>query len=245
MRRSTGLAVAAGVTFVVGLLTLFPARVAYQWFAPPGAALSGISGSVWKGRAAEASFNGFYVRDLGWSLQPAGLFKGGLYVAVEASPPSGFLDGVVGLSAGGAIILQDLRLSMSLDSLHRFLAVPQTSGNASLRFDRLRIEDGAPTAAEGIGEVAGLAVRWSSSQVLGDFRAEFMTGDAGILGTIEDVNAIVDVAGTLRVGLDRRWELLLLLAANDATPAAMREQLAFVGPLNERGQYEFRRAGQL
>ena len=39
----------AGIlVLLIVLLVTFPARVAYQWFAPPDLTLSGISGSVWE-----------------------------------------------------------------------------------------------------------------------------------------------------------------------------------------------------
>jgi len=35
------------------------------------------------------------------------------------------------------------------------------------------------------------------------------------------------------------------VAANERTPPEMRQQLPLIGPGNDRGQYEFRRSGQL
>ena len=40
------LIIAGILTLVAGLIILFPARVAYNWIAPPGISLSGISGSI-------------------------------------------------------------------------------------------------------------------------------------------------------------------------------------------------------
>ena len=41
--------------FIIGLLAVFPARVAYRWLAPPQLAMTGIEGSVWRGGAAAAA----------------------------------------------------------------------------------------------------------------------------------------------------------------------------------------------
>lgn len=245
MRNPVRLALVAGVTFVIGVLAFFPARVAYQWFTPSGVTLSGMAGSVWHGSAAEASMNGFYLRDLRWRWRPAGLLRGGLFYRLEASPPSGFLDATVGVTATGALLVQDLRMSLSLSGLHLALPVPAINGSASLQFDSLRIAAGIPTGADGILQVADLIVPWVNRQSLGGFRVEFMTRESGLIGTFEDTDAIVDVAGTLEVREDRRWELVLLVAANEMTPPEMRQQLPLIGPGNDREQYEFRRSGQL
>jgi hypothetical protein len=64
------------ITLTVGLLLLFPARVAYQWFAPPGIALSGIDGTIWRGMAREGDVGGLYLRNVGWRVQPLKLCTG-------------------------------------------------------------------------------------------------------------------------------------------------------------------------
>ena len=48
------------LVFVAGLILLFPARVAYRWFAPAEFVASGISGSVWNCHALVATAFGTY-----------------------------------------------------------------------------------------------------------------------------------------------------------------------------------------
>ena len=52
------------LTLLLGLLLFFPARIAYQWIAPPTVLLSGIDGSVWNGSSSEASVGGLYLGNL-------------------------------------------------------------------------------------------------------------------------------------------------------------------------------------
>ena len=60
----------AGIaTLVIGLIITFPARVAYQWFAPAELKLSGISGSIWHGAAAQGSAGGVYLTNVEWSFR--------------------------------------------------------------------------------------------------------------------------------------------------------------------------------
>ena len=46
------------LTFVAAFIMLFPARVAYDWFAPPAVQMSGLDGTIWSGSAAELSASG-------------------------------------------------------------------------------------------------------------------------------------------------------------------------------------------
>ena len=135
IRNRRGLITIAVVTFVVGLVILFPARVAYNWFAPPGVAVSNLSGTVWSGSAGEASINQLYLYDLSWRFKPSTLFSGGLGFQFEAKPVSGFVDGVVVAGFGGNLELRDLTASLPLDVLGAALQVSGLRGNASLQFD--------------------------------------------------------------------------------------------------------------
>ena len=50
MLRGRGLLLAGVLAMLVALVALFPARVAYHWFAPDAVRVSGIDGSIWQGR---------------------------------------------------------------------------------------------------------------------------------------------------------------------------------------------------
>ena len=76
MKNTKRLVLAGIITFVVGLIITFPARVAYQWFAPAELKLNGISGSIWRGTATQGSAKGIYLTDINWSFRPLGLITG-------------------------------------------------------------------------------------------------------------------------------------------------------------------------
>ena len=89
------------LTLALGMVTLFPARIAYQWFSPPGIALAGIDGSVWRGSAAEGAFGGVYVRNVEWRMRPLSLFAAQLAYALRADTGSGH--GCRAASADGSV----------------------------------------------------------------------------------------------------------------------------------------------
>jgi len=144
------------LTFVAAFVALFPARVAYNWFAPPAVQLSGLEGSIWSGSAAEMSAAGLYLRDLKWRLRPLRLLTGKLAASVEASPSSGFVQADIAVGPGGSIALSDVNGSLPLSDFASLARMPGLAGEASVRFEELRIRDGLPVAATGTLAVAGL-----------------------------------------------------------------------------------------
>ena len=62
---------------------------------------------------------------------------------------------------------------------------------------------------------------------------------------IEDTAGVFDLAGSLNIYADGRYEFRGLVAANDRTSDKLRGQLRFLGSPNERGQHEIRLEGSL
>lgn len=233
------------ITLLIGILTAFPARVAYQWFAPPAVRLEGISGSVWSGRATQGQVEGFYLRDLSWRFRPLGLFTGKLAYAVEATPLSGFINAHVYIGVTGAVRLEDLQASLPLQPFEQLVGMPGLRGSVTLQFDRIVIEDGLPVAANGQLAVADLVAPLVHRGSIGGYRAEFFTQNTGVVASVEDTDGVVDLAGTLEIAPDRSIQFLGLTAAKTATPARLRQQMQFLGTPNDRGQYELRLEGEL
>jgi general secretion pathway protein N len=233
------------ITFVAGLITLFPARVAYDLFAPPALRLSGVDGTLWAGSANEGELSGLYLRDLRWRFRPAALFRGQLGLGVSVNPAGGFLETEIGLSPGGSVNFSRLQGGVSIGALQSLLPMPGIEGNLRLDFDRLVLRDGFPASADGSIEVMSLIARGLSPNPMGDFRVVLTTGDDAITGSLEDLGGALDVAGSLRLGRDRAYLISGLVAPTAQTPTAVVNQLQFLGSANERGQRPFRFEGTL
>lgn len=233
------------LVFVLGLILLFPARVAYRWFAPAEFIASGISGSVWSGHATEASAYGTYFRDLSWRFHPLDLVTAKLGYAIESKLASGFVEGNIAIGIGGTLRATELKATLPLTSLQSISSLAGTRGSVSADFSELRISSGIPVVADGVLEISGLTLPLVSRDPLGGFRAEFFSEDSGISASIEDTNAVIDVAGSLQVSPEGAYQLLAQLTATGDTPAPIRQQLQFLGSANDRGQHELRLEGQL
>lgn len=230
---------------ILGLVLMFPARVAYRWFAPTEFVASGISGTVWNGQAQEAMANGFYLRELSWDFQALRLFTGKIAVAVDTKFASGFAEGDLAFGLGGSLYARNFSGALPIEAIHSIPAIRGTRGMLSMEFAELQVSDGLPVVADGYLEVAGLSNALLHSQPIGGFRAEFFSQDSGIVASIEDTAAVIDLAGSVQLSQDGTYEFIAQLSPLDSTPPAIREQLRFLGSANERGQHELRLEGKL
>jgi general secretion pathway protein N len=231
--------------FVLGVVLFFPARVAYRWFSPPDVRLSGISGSVWHGKANEAMVAGIYFRDIVWQFQPLKIFSATLGYSIKTKLASGFIEGEFGVGISGVVAGQNISAALPLQSLQAVTGDFGLSGNLSAQFSELEIDNNLPVVANGIVTVSGLTVPLVQRESLGSFKAEFSTQDTGIVASVEDVDAVLDVAGSLTVSADRSYQFLAQLSANGKTAAPVRQQMQFLGSANDRGQHELRLEGVL
>jgi len=234
----------AAAIFVVGVVALFPARVAYHWFAPPDVRLTGIEGTIWSGRASEGQAAKLYLRNLRWAFRAQDLLRGRLMYRLSVDPAGGFLEGEAGISLGGRLVLRNIEGGMAIGALQQVLATPGIDGTVRLRLAELEVDGGTPIALAGTVDVSGLTARGLSPGPVGDFRAQFATTPEGIVGSIEDVAAMLDVAGSIRITPDRTYVLAGLVAPTPTTPVTVVDQLRFLGSPNNRGQREFRFEGR-
>ncbi len=244
IRSRRGLLATGTAVLLLGLVTLFPARVAVRWFAPPEIAISGIDGSVWHGSAAEASIGGNYFQNTSWRISPLRLLTGKLSYRIRTNPVSGFIESEVAVGLGDTLSLTNLSAAMPLALLEDVVIVAGLQGNASLTFERVEIVDGLPTVADGSVVIDNLVVPPFGRSSLGGYKMEFFTQSEGIAASIEETDGVVDLAGSLEVKNDRSYKFIAQVVETSDTPQSLRQILRHL-PTNERGQRELRDEGIL
>jgi general secretion pathway protein N len=238
--------IAAGAAaLLLGLVVLFPARVAYDWFAPSDVQLSGITGTVWGGRAAEGSAGGFYLGELRWRFRPWSLFLGKAAFSLTANPVSGSVETGVAVGVGGQVSLSSLSAQVPLRSLDKILTVRGMEGSLAVQFASVVLEDGLPVEADGTVVLSNLVIRALSQAPLGDYRAVFQTGDDGIGAQLEEVAGVIDIAGTVLLRPDRSYSITGQVGAKEGAPAAIGQQLQYLGSPDAQGRRPFRLEGEL
>lgn len=245
IRTRRGLIAVGLLVLLLGLIVMFPARVAVHYFVPEVVALSGIQGSVWRGSASAASVDGIYCRDIRWEMNPLRLFSGEVAYRVSATPVSGFIEADLGFGVGGALNISNLSAALPLELIAGVSGLRGLQGSASLDFERITVLNGLATAADGELLLANLVVPIISRESLGGFKAEFFTQNNGITASVEDTDGVIDVAGSFQLKSDRTYQFTGQIVAKPETPSALREQMKFLPPPNSRGQQEIRLEGVL
>lgn len=245
IQTKRGLLLVAALTVALALIVMFPARVVYHWVAPGGIAASGIHGTVWRGRADAVAIGGIYLSDVSWRLQPLHLFIAKARYHMQGSPVSGFVEGDIGIRIGGSMSVSNLTASLPLQLFAKSLNITGLAGDASVRFDRIRVRDGLPVAADGTIEVNNLVAPRLSRESIGGYQAEFFTQNNGVTATVEDTDGVVDLAGSLQINDDRSYQFLGKVVVKPQAPASLLRQLEYLGSADDRGQRELRLEGTL
>lgn len=222
---------------------MFPARVAYDWFAPDPIHLSGIDGSLWHGYAAAGVANGVYFTKLRWAFKPLALITGQVAFKISADTSAGNVSTSVAIGMGGQLSMSNLRARLSLDTLHPALHENRIGGVLNIQLQSLVLQDGWPSKARGSIGLGNLFAGAMGPASLGNFQVEFTTDVDGIIGTLTDTGAIFDVTGTIQLSNDRTYSLVGFVAENSQTPAAIKQNLRLLGSPDQNGRRQFRFEG--
>lgn len=223
-------------------------RIPAEWGAwlmtrQPGLALSGISGSLWKGQANLASLNiqgqSMTLGKLQWDLQLASLLKLNPCVKLSVTGQAQSFNGVVCSSLGGVISVKDADANLPASLVQSRLPFPVT-GQISAHITQLELRGNV------LLDLAG-NLSWSNAQVqnlvawvpLGTFATEFTDNDNnGIKAKIFDLDSELDVALDLELkapsGGTASGQLKLPQTFIDKY--RLSDFLAFIGP--QSGQEE-------
>ena len=201
---------------------IFPADVAYRWFAPGEFRLSGVQGTVWSGSAALGSagplgFHGIQWRVRPWTVllaRPGGSFETGL--------GDGFLQADVRVGPG-AVSLTGVRASCSLSALAPALPIAGIRGQVSLELAELAVRDGWPASADGLlrlGRITVPSLVGGDPIVLGNYNVT-LSGDDGLQGMFEDRGGPLQVRGSASLTAAGEYEIRGAVRARPEANAAL------------------------
>src|SRR5690606_8925239 len=245
MPRTRSMVAVGAAIFLVGLLASFPARVAYRWCVPGYVLLGGMSGTTWRGTAAEARLDGLYLRDFAWRFRPLALLTARARSSLSARSPAGPVSGDVAVGFGGVVHVSGLRARLPLAALSDLATFAGVDGLLDADVSSLTLDDGLPVRAEGSLEVSRLVARQLAPVPLGTYRAELTTVDDVLRAEIRDVAGALDLEGTFEIRPDRTYLLAGRVAAAPGAPEGVARQLAFLGSPDADGMRPFRFEGRL
>lgn len=241
--------VAAGIAaFLLFLAAMLPASVALR-FLPPGLALDGLEGSVWRGSVANATWKGHALGPVRWTNRPWRLPLLELNYALDYGPPGEAVAADLSVRTGGRVQLSSLRGSLPMSRFQGFLSPRGWNGRVEFDVRRLELQDGRPVAAEGTVHVRGLSAPYAGSGGLGDFElllGEGSVGTEGIAGRLRDLGTgALTVRATLSLDPSGQYLLSGEVATAPGADPRVQQALAYLGPPDSLGRRSFAIEGTL
>lgn len=248
--------IVAGIAlYAVFAVAMFPASRLAPRLQKSGIIAAGVSGTIWRGRAAGVQLRGIALGPTEWRVSPWRLFTGALSVSLHSERSDGYIDGTLNLKLGGALTIRDTRGTLPLNALSG-LGLPGGGtqgwgGNAVLKIEELTLADGWPTAIRGVVELANLVGPPQQPTQVGGYRVTFPAPNSnapagevhGALQSFDD--APLDVIGTVKLLANRNYIVEAQVATRAGAPAAIVKSLQYLGPADAQGRRPLSIAGRL
>jgi general secretion pathway protein N len=224
------LAVAGLAAFVLFVVLSAPAAKLLPYFQPqlPGVQFSGVTGSLWSGRAVRVGAGAVQLSKVHWSLRPLALFKGALEFSIDADQGGHPLTGRAGIGVLSGIYVADVVGQLAASDLLYWSGMTGIGLDGQLDFAIDTIEE----IGAGLPAVAG-AVSWSPAKVLAPLeldlgQAQLVTRiEAGVThGKVSASGGVLTVTGDLTVNPDGNYTLVAELQKKGSVPQAVDKFLA-------------------
>jgi general secretion pathway protein N len=241
--------VALGIgAFIVFALVTLPASIVLSRIPTPAVSFSGVSGTLWSGRAQALRIGAIHAGSVEWNLHVLPLFTGRLSADVKATRTDGFAQGEVTTTPSGRLVLEAFTASLPVDALPPDVAQGGWSGTLNLKLPRLVLEDGWPTQADGTIEAVDLVGPASRPAEIGSYRIAFTGADAsaGVLsGALTDLGGPLQVTGTVQLKPDRSYLVDGLIATRPNAPKSIANALQYLPPPDAQGRRQFSFEGSM
>ena len=243
------------LVYLVALVLTFPAERAYaHWqaseYVDKRIALSGISGSVWSGKAGVALIQGQQLKDVEWTLHPWSLLFGqvGLgwrFQLPEAEGESGYVQADTALGLDGSVSVKQLeaRLPAAWVAAMAKAAVVRPSGVVSANLSQLHWDGQSLVSAEGRLAWNGAGVNIFKPVALGDLALSLETTDEAVKGVVSDGGGPLSLDGLLTVTPDGKYAFNRSLAARNSPD--LENALRTMGRAGTDGRIKLKRSGSL
>lgn len=235
------LALGIGTFLVLALVTL-PAGVVLSFVHPANVTLSGVSGTIWKGRAQAVRSGTTHVGSVEWDLNVLSLFAGKLGADVKITRTDGFAQGSIAAGAGGRLTLRKFDASLPVGALPQNIVRGGWTGTVNLQLAELALDNAWPVTLSGTIVVADLVGPANRPAALGGYKVVFPEGAAKgdtLAGTITDTGGPFAVNGTVQLKKDRSYLISGMVATRPDAPSDMARTLEILGEPDAQGRRQF------
>jgi general secretion pathway protein N len=239
-------ALGIGAFLLLALITL-PAGVVLSFVHPEGVTLSGVSGTLWHGRAQAVRAGALHVGGVEWNLHVLRLFTGRVGADIKVTRSDGFARASIVSGPGAAVTLRGLDASLPVSALPANVAPGGWTGTLTLKFAELALDNAWPVAANGTAEVANLVGPANRPAALGGYKVIFEGGTSaeGLTGALSDTGGPLAVNGTVQLKKDRSYLVSGMIATRPGAPSEMTRTLEILGAPDAQGRREFTLEGSM
>jgi hypothetical protein len=258
------------LVYLVALVLTFPAERAYaHWQASEQAnkafALSGISGSVWSGKAAMALVQGQPLEKVEWTLRPWSVLFGEVGLdwrfqlpesngegGHKVNAPSGGREGALeyaqadtalGLDGSVAFDTLEARLPASMIARIAKVSALRPVGTVNLNLHDVQWDGKTLNSAEGRVVWSGAGISLLKPIALGDQAITLETVDDVVMGVLSDGGGPLSLDGLLTVTAEGKYDFSGSLAARNAPD--LERALRSMGRAGADGRIKLKRSGSL
>lgn len=242
------LALGCGAYLVFAVATL-PAEVVLGRLPVPGLQATGVSGSIWDGRAAGLFAAGLNLGSVEWRLDFLPLLFGRVRIELVATRSDGFARGTLLLRPGRSVALEDWTASVPVKAATELGVPGGWQGTARAELAEVLIDNGWVADARGTVEGIDLTGPERSPVNIGSYRvtlpADTVDSTDGIVGRLEDIGGPLAVRGQIRLGRDRSYLIEGRVAARPDAPRSVMNAIQYLGAPDADGSRPFAIEGTL
>jgi len=240
-------ALGIGAFLILALVTL-PASVLLSFVHPANVTLSGISGTIWKGRAQAVRSGTMHLGSVDWVLNVFSLLTGKLGADVKVVRTDGFAQGSVAAGAGGRITLRKFNAAAPVSALPPSVVRGGWTGTLNLKLAEMTIADAWPATLTGTIEVTDLVGPANRPAALGSYKVVFPEGPAAgdkLTGALTDMGGPLAVNGTVQLNRNRSYLVSGMIATRPDAPGDMARTLEILGEPDAQGRRQFTIEGSM
>ena len=247
--RQVGRYLAVGVAvYLLILIVNFPAGYVRDTLQErlPGLLLADVSGSVFSGRAGQASYAGLDLGEIEWRMRPLSLLLLRLEYLFSLSHPDNSGRFTLGIRPGSEAYGRDLDMQLAPDRLlNRFSPVTlQTRGKLAVLLEQFELGETGIRGLAGSATWLDAAVESPLALPLGEIGLELGSREDDLVATVVEGGAL-GVSGEIRLQAGNRYSVDLRLEPDNSVSEETRRLLEVGMKPHPSGGFMLKTGGSL
>ena len=241
--------------YVISVIALFPVAPVVEHFReriPPMVQIDGVSGKLYHGEVASVRYTDDLLplefEQVGWTLAPQALLKGGTGATVRFEGYGGSGEGLVLRQWDGDIAVSDFRVNALAKALEPLLPVPIARFNGELlaEIDTLILENQLLTELDGKLRWVDAALEAPVQAALGNIVLDIEKNSAEThLVTVTASGGDVDVEGTVGLTLSGDFNADLVFTPTSTASADVVNNLRRIARAEAGGRFRLQQNGNV